>query len=373
LAKIGTRMIAPGVASEAAGQMAEGTGYEPVARVAGALGGAVGASKLASAAAAPKIAAVPTAAENAALKSNSYKSQAIKDLEINPTYANKVADSALAKIERFSEKNPEVAEVKDLLGKLRKPQVGYTHSIDTDFDGTRQLLQGIAGKGGSGGEAARLAVKTIDAATLRIPTSYVIAGDARAASRDMFTARKAAAVEFREQRVSEALQVAVDRAATAHSGGNLENTIYQEINKLLKDKKALRGWTSEERATLRAVLPGHTASGVRRAGKLLGGGGGLGQLASGAAGTAMFGPAGMIALPALGFGLNKLGSTLATGRLNNVSETLRARSPLYGKANMAQRQQALSGGILQGLPQREQLALQALIAARQQSPEYAGR
>lgn len=374
LAKIGTRMIAPGVASEAAGQLAEGTGYEPVARVAGALGGAVGASKIASAAAAPKIAAVPTAAENAALKSG-YQGPATKALEINPTYATKVADTATTNLQRakFSEKDPQTATVYGLLDDLKKPEWGYTHKM-ADFDNTRRRLNEIAGGTGSGAQAAKQAIRTIDAATIRIPQSAVVAGDAKAASSELFTARKAAAVEFRDKKIAEVLEKATNTASATHSGGNLENEIYKQIRTMLNNPKThLRGWTAEEKDALRAVLPDYKSGTLRRAAKLLGGGGGLGQLASGAAGTAMFGPAGMIALPALGFGLNKLGSTLATGRLNNVSETLRARSPLYGKANMAQRQQALSGGILRGLPQREQLALQALIAARQQSQEYAGR
>ncbi len=361
-----TQVVAPAIASETAGQLAEGSGYEPVARIAGALGGAAGASKLASGAAAAKsVAPVPTAAENAAFKSSNYQSAAIRDLEISPAYTNRVVDAAQSKIQRFSTKNPEVAEVSDLLEKLRKPQLGATHRLDTDFDGTRQLLQGIAGKGGSGGEAARLAVNTIDAATLRIPTTAAVAGDARAASKAMFEARKAAAVEFRDKKIAEVLERAANTASATHSGGNFENEVYKQIRNMLNNpKKHLRGWTAEEKAVLREVLPGRTASGIRRAGKLLGGGGGLGQLASGAAGTSMFGPAGMIALPALGFGLNKLGSGLASKRLNNVSETLRARSPLYSPANLAQRQAALSGGILSGLPSREILALESLLAAR---------
>lgn len=372
--KIGTRMVAPGVASEAAGQMAEGTGYEPLARVAGALGGAVGASKLASAATAPKAAAVPTAAENAALKSG-YQGPATKTLEINPTYAEKVADTAAANLQRqkFSVKDPETATVYSLLEDLKKPEFGATHRM-ADFDNTRRRLNEIAGSEGSGANAAQQAIRTIDAATLRIPSSAVVAGDARAAAKELFDARKAAAVEFRDKKIMSVLEKAANTASATHSGGNLENEIYKQVRTMLNNpRQHLRGWTAEEKDALRAVLPGHGANALRRAGKMMGGGGGLGQLASGAAGTAMFGPAGMIALPALGLGLNKLGSTMATNRLNNVSDTLRARSPAYSPANRAQRQALLAGGIMKGLPEREQLALQALIAARQQSPDYAGR
>lgn len=366
--KVMTRAVIPGVASEAAGQLAEGTGYEPVARIAGALGGAVAGSKLATAAVAPKVAAVPTQAENAALKSG-YQGPATKALEINPTYAEKVANTATANLQRqkFSVKDPETATVYSLLNDLKKPEFGATHRM-ADFDNTRRRLNDIAGGTGSGAEAARQAIRTIDAATLRIPTSSVVAGDAKAASAELFNARKAAAVEFRDKKIAEVMEKASNTASATHSGANLENEIYKQVRTMLNNPRVhLRGWTADERAALRDVLPGVVAGGVRRVGKLAGGGGGLGQLASGAAGTAMFGPIGMVALPALGVGLNRLGAGLAQRRLSNVSDTLRARSPAYSKANQAARRAALSGGILRGLPKKEQIALQGLLATQFQN------
>lgn len=373
--RIATNVIAPGVASEAAGQLAEGTGYEPVARVAGALGGGIAASKAAQALTATKgIPAVPTRAQIGADTSAGYNSQAVKDLEINPTYAARVSDQIQNNLEgkRFSAKDPDVAKVYNLLEDLKKPEIGYTHRI-TDFENTRRRLNEIAAKGSSEGAAAKLAIRSIDAATLRIPTSYVVAGDARAASADLFNARKSAATGFRSDLVQGFLEKATNTASATHSGGNLENEIYKQVRSALNSpSKYLRGWTAQEKEALRSVLPGHGRGALRRAGKILGGGGGLGQLASGAAGTAMFGPAGMIALPALGLAANKAGSAIAQSKLNSVDELLRSRAPSYAPS-YAQRQAALNGGVFQGLPSPEQLALQGILAARLQLPDYAGR
>lgn len=366
-AKVATRAVIPGVASEAAGQLAEGSGYEPLARIAGGLGGAVLGGKIASGIGAPKVPAVPTAEENAAFKSAKYKSPATDALEINPTYAEKVSDSIKQNLQRakFSEKDPATATVYSHIEDLKKPEFGATHKL-ADFDNTRRRLNEIAGSGGSAGEAAQRAIRSIDAATLRIPNSMVVAGDARAAAKDLFDARKAAAVGFRQDKIAKVLRDATDTAIATHSGGNVENEIYKQVRTMLKNPgKHLRGWTAEEKDALRAVLPGYGANALRRAGKVLGGGGGLGQLASGSAGAAMFGPAGMFALPALGMGANRLGAAFAQSRLNNVSETLRARSPLYGPANQAARQASLQrGGLLAGLPPAQAMALQVLPTLR---------
>lgn len=370
------QVVAPGVLSEAAGQLTEGSDFEPVARVAGALGGAVGASKAASALKPKNIAPVPTRAELAKDKTAGYQGPASKALEIDPVYGGIVADSGIAALKRgkFSQKDPGVATVYGLMDDLRNPEFGKTHRIQ-DFDNTRKQLNDIAGRGGSEGTAAIKMIRTIDAATLRVPQRYVVAGDAKAAAKELFAARKNAAAGFRSDKVNEFLNDARISAQSTHSGGNLENEIYKKIAVAIKRPKVhLRGWSDEEKAALAAVLPGLGRNLLRRSGKLLGGGGGLGQLASGAAGGSMFGFPGMFVLPALGMGANRAGIALAESKLKNVDELIRSRSPAYGAANMAHRQAMLQGGgILGNLPPREQLALQALIAARLQPPDYAGR
>lgn len=169
--RVATQVIAPGLASEAAGQLAEGTGYEPVARVVGALGGAVAGSKLGAALTKPSVAAAPTRAEVATATSG-YQSPIMQSLEIQPKYAVKTSDHIINNLvgKKFSQKDADVATVYDLVAGLKRPEFGINHTL-ADFDNTRRRLQDIAGKGGSGGEAARMAVRSIDAATLRIPAS----------------------------------------------------------------------------------------------------------------------------------------------------------------------------------------------------------
>lgn len=366
-ARVATRAVIPGVASEAAGQLTEGTDAEPYARVGGALAGAIGGARIASALNKPKLAAVPTKAELDTATGGGYKSQAIKDLEIDSASAGTFVDKVIGSLkkDRFSEK--QAPKTYDALEGLRKAEFGANHTV-ADFDATRKVLNKIAGDFANATEvgSAQRAIRAIDAYTMRVPQAHVLAGDARQAGKDLFEARKNAAAGFRSQRVIDAIEKATNTAGATHSGSNLENEVRKQIRNMLNNRKQMRGFNAEEKAALEKVARGDLASNaLRRVGKLLGGGGGLGQMASGGAGGAMFGWPGMVALPALGMAANKLGSSMTMSRLQKADELIRSRSPAYGPTNQAAYQQSLQGGGILGLlPPAEQMALQALLSRR---------
>lgn len=371
LGRVATRAIIPGVASEAAGQLTEGTTAEPYARIAGALGGAIAGGKIASAVSKPKVAPVPTAEDVAASKSALYSNPAIADVRYNPAIISKVVDRAatLGKSQYM-----DAPAVYKTLEAMKTPMNGPTHSI-LDIENGRRRLQEIkmtASTSKTERAAATLASDYIDNVLPHLGKvkGAVVAGDTAAASAALRTARNTAAVEFRNQKIVDLLERVKNTAVATHSGGNLENEIYKQVRTMLEPKnikRNLAGWTQEEISALRAVLPNLGARVLRRTGKLLGGGGGLGQMITGGAGAATFGWPGAFALPALGMGANKLGSSMAVSRLNKVGEMLRTRAPVYGKANRdAYIQSQLGGGILGSLPSKQQAALLTLLAARPQ-------
>mgnify|MGYP003646845183 CR=1 FL=1 len=371
IGRIATRSVIPGVASEAAGQMAEGTGYEPVARIAGALGGAVAGGKIGSMVSKPTaIAAVPTRAELEAAKSAGYKSPAISSLEINPTAVEKFTDSVIDKLKQSRISEKQAGLTYDALSGLRKPEFGTNHTLG-DFDATRKILNQVAGNFANPTDAgaAKRAISAIDAFTMRVPQAAVIAGDAKAAGRELFAARQNAAAGFRSERIAQAIEKATNTAGATHSGGNIENEIRKQIRNIINSPKQRRGFNEQELDALRAVARGDVFSNsLRRVGKLLGGGGGLGQMISGGAGGAMFGWPGMVALPAAGMGAGKISSAMTMNSLNKADELIRSRSALYGKPNQAAYLKSIeSSGILGSLPKADQIALQSLLASRQQS------
>jgi hypothetical protein len=323
-----TQVLAPALASEGAGALTKGTEAEPYARLAGAIGGAAGATKLAHMSDARKTAsAVPAAVDLETATKAGYNHPEVQALRINSQGAGRFVDDVVSDLKknRFSEK--QAGKTYDALDNLRAPEFATSHTIQ-DFDATRRLLQKIAIDAGPEGEAARRAVRAIDAYTLRVPTADVVAGDARAAGKALFEGRANAAAGFRNERIQQIVERAQNTAGATHSGGNLENELRKGVRSLLNSKGGLRGFSQEERLALTAFARGSVSSNImRRVAKVFGGGGGLGQLMSGGAGAALAGPVGMVALPALGIAANKASSALALDKLQKIAGQVRGRSP----------------------------------------------
>jgi hypothetical protein len=325
-----TQVAAPAAASELAGAATEGTAAEPYARVGGAILGAGGASRIARATDARAVAATaPTVgrADLDAATGAGYRHPEIQALQIDSAGANRMIDSVVRSLtrDRFSEK--QAASTYDALRGLRTPEFGVNHTLQ-DFDATRRILNTIAADGGTEGAAARRAVRSIDAYTLRVPQGDVIAGDAREAGRALHEARANAAAGFRDQRIQDLIERAQNTAGATHSGGNLENELRKGVRSLLNSRDGMRGFSDAERAALQAFARGSASANIlRRVSKILGGGGGLGQLASSAMGSAVAGPVGMIAAPALGIAANRLGSAAALNNLQRIAGQVRLRSP----------------------------------------------
>lgn len=365
--KLATRVALPAVAAETAGAFTEGTAAEPYAKLAGALGGATGGIALERRLArGAGVAAVPTKAELDAAKTAGYKSAAIDAAEYKPAAVNTFADDLTNKLRqaRISEKQAD--KVYDAIEGLRKPAFKPNHTIQ-DFDETRRLLNDIAGNFADKVQAgaAQKVIGAIDAFTLRPPKGAAIDDAiARQAGKDIFRARADAAAGFRSQRLTDALEKAMNTAGATHSGGNTQNEIQKAARTILNNQKLRRGFNEQELAAIKEIARGTMASNVvRRIAKLLGGGGGLGQLASGSAGGAMFGFPGMVALPAAGMAANKLGSAMAQRKFAKLDELVRSRSPLYGAANQAAYQARLQGGggVLGNLPPAQNAAVYAML------------
>jgi hypothetical protein len=371
--KLATRVALPAVASEAAGALTEGTEAEPYAKLAGALGGAVAGSKIAGAVSRPGIAVVPDKPALDAAKTAGYKSAAIDAAEYKPAAVGAFADDLVTKLKqsRISEKQAD--KVYDAIDGLRKPAFKPNHTVQ-DFDETRRLLNDIAGNFADKVQAgaAQKIINAIDAFTLRPPKGAALDDViARQAGKDIFQARANAAAGFRSQRLTEALEKAMNTAGATHSGGNTQNEIQKAARSILNNRKQLRGFNEQERAAIQEIARGTMTSNlVRRIAKLLGGGGGLGQLASGSAGGAMFGFPGMVALPAAGMAANKVGSAMAQSKWRKLDELVRSRSPLYGAGNQAAYQARLQGGgVLGNLPPAQNAAVYA--ALMNQRPQLA--
>jgi hypothetical protein len=384
--KLATRAIIPGVASEAAGQATEGTALEPVARVAGALTGAAGASAAARGLTkAPASLTAPTLDQLQSERTALYGSPEIKAVQFKPRAMEDFVsstDQALlqAKVDKF------VAPTVDgILQRLKSPRFGPAGTVD-DFELARRALSDVPY---NESRAAGIVRGAIDRKLGTVQQGELLAGDAAAANAKLLDARATHAAIKRSEDVTNALGRAENQAGSTHSGANIENATRQQLKPLLNQKtgvsksKAFEDYTDAEIAALRRAVNGTPyGNAVRTTAKYLGGGGGLGGVAAGAAAGGAAHESGASPLQSIATGLaaavagrilNRHGANLATNRVNQLDELLRSRSPLAQRMGFPAGggqplPQVGGGGLLSQLPPAQQQLLLGLLSSRLNQP-----
>jgi hypothetical protein len=353
--KLLSRVAAPALASETAGQITKGTEFEPYARVAGALAGGAGAAKLM----APKAAAVASVDELSDAASSAYKAPEVKALAINPA-STKAASGSIKQTlygEGFDEN---VAPMTFALVKRLENPVGNTANV-ADIDNIRKVLNKINGNFAQPIEqgAARKAIEGIDDYLANIKKPDVIAGDAMAASKTLKEARANSAAKFRLERVEGAEYRGELNAASAHSGQNTNNATRQAIKSILLSPSKRRGFNDEEIAQMEKVVKGTaTGNAMRAVGKVLSTSGMQGGLVAGGSIVAAPATAGLsLALPVAGYAAQKLGDKSTADAIKELRRLIASRSPLAAQM-AAQNPQAVKQ-----LGPASTGALAALIAA----------
>ena len=245
----------------------------------------------------------------------------------------------------FSEETaPLTVKVLSKLANGPKPAPGETVAVPLNgLDQARQQLGVIAGTEGPDAKAAVLAKRIIDQFIEKPPAEAVMAGPAAEAGRVLADARGNAAAGFRSSQVAGIGTRQERRAAAANSGQNLDNAIRSRVATALEKIDDARGggFSPDERAAFEQIVMGTpTRNALRDVGNTLGGGGGLGALASGAtigagAGQLLAGTPGAVvgaaAAPVTGRIAKMLGNKLTEQELIRLDELTRKRSPLYEK------------------------------------------
>lgn len=176
--------------------------------------------------------------------------------------------------------------------------------------------------------AAKTAQGHLDDYLAALPVEDVIRGPAPEASKILSEARGNYAAAKRSERVTDAIDAADLQAAAANSGQNIGNATRQRLKSILTSDKQSAGYTGEELAQMEQVVRGTgLGNSTRMAGNILGGGGGLGAVASAAVGGAATGGWGAVA-PLVGFGLKKISDASVNRGVSTLDEMVRLRSPL---------------------------------------------
>jgi len=204
--------------------------------------------------------------------------------------------------------------------------------------------------------AASRAIQHLDDYLGSIPKSDVLAGDAEQASKVLSEARANYAAAKRSEQIAGETEIADRNAAAANSGQNIGNSVRQRFNAILKSDKKSQGFNDAEIAQMERAVRG-TAFGnaARIGGNLLGGGGGLGSVASAAVGAGSLGPIGAAA-PAVGYALKKLSDASVARQVRKLDELTRSRAPLS--------QSMATTALTPSETFRRELLLRSLIAGR---------
>lgn len=246
-----------------------------------------------------------------------------------------------------------------ILNKLINPPDG-SYMTPAALDAARQGLNRIRLEGGTGsteGFAAGQAVQRLDSFLENLNSSQMHpsnAADPQAVSQLFANARGNYAAAQQSNRLtgsltpvgdSGILDKALGRAESTSSGMNLDNIIRQRVNTILGDPKLRAGFTDDQLQMLEDVRSGAPGQNVLRwVSNILGGGGGVGHLATSAVGMMAGGASehgllgaaiGGLGLPAIGMALKTLENNLARTALQGVDRFARSNSPL-GKQMLQQ-------------------------------------
>lgn len=388
-----TRVAAPAVASEAAGSMAQGTAAQPYAEAAGALAGAGGASaglrKFQDLIAARNVAKLmPDAADLKTASRALYKHPDVAAVQIKPEAMSGLADTIDADLQQGPNSGFRPTSQKpvfDAIDELRNPPPQGASTI-ADLDNVRQVLSGLAKEKDAIGQptrqaaAASRAMDHINDFLPNLKQPDLLAGDAAKANDILGEARQNWAAYKKSSQVGTLMGNAELNAASANSGGNIQNSVKQAFKPLLKNNAAkVASWTPEEKDALNNIVRGTwTGSAARAAGNVLGGGGGLGMLIGAGAGYEEGGVPGAIAAGLAGRAFKRIGNQSTLNAVKQLDALIRFRSP------QALKIAAQNPQMVRALPAPSIQALRGLILADpalvqqnskpvgQPNPDYSG-
>jgi hypothetical protein len=329
---------ASGFGNAEGGPMNRGMG----AAVGGATGGAVGAAlplavaRTGKAVGAvrgtnpPKAAPAPTIDELRATSQAAYNSPEVAGLQVSaPSLQGFAADvsKTLAKSGFDAEGHPGVARALTRLLKDAENPMALE-----DLDILRQFVDDM-GKDPKQGRLTGIMIDKLDDYIAKLQPEDVLAGDAVAGNEQILKARDAWSRMKKTATLEDAVQHAEDNAAVSGVGGNSENTMRQAVNRILHNRKKLRGFSTEEQQLMRDFIRGSNTQNFLRMVAGFAPNKGL-VPAMGTIGlAAVTGSPLVAALPAAGMAAKGIGSMMRESALDNLLTAIASgQAPAPAKA-----------------------------------------
>lgn len=286
---------------------------------------------------------VPTGEELLKAGSNAFDDMRATGAEYPSSAVKRVADELMVRLNSDGFDESTAPKTIRTLQKLANPPEDSVATI-TNLHSARKTFGKIPNTpdGGPDYAAARSAIGGLDdfisGAGQAAPVDNTSAG-ARKAAASLLTEGNANYAAGKRSDLASGIERASDlRAAAANSGQNTGNTIRQRITTALLQPRKVTGYNADEIAALEGVVQGSKgANATRYVGNLLGGGGGMGQMLTGAmagiggaaATNSPYGAAAAILPMAVGAGSKQISNFLTRKALRSADEMIRMRSPLY--------------------------------------------
>lgn len=300
--------------------------------VSGALGGAISGIGRAIAGKAPS--AAPSIQELKNEAKRGYQSAAVRELEVAPQSVANAATGIRARLD--AEGFDEIIGTKahGILKRLENAPAGSTVS-GLNLHSIQKTLGKAAGSiDPQEKAAASMALRELNDFLENIPAGSVLRGSADDFVSTMREANANYARAMQAGNIDKKIITAETRAAAANSGMNVANTIRQRMADVKLNPKQNRGMHPDDIAAAGQIAEGSTTGNlIRKAGNMMGGGGGMGSLVAGAIGggaayagdsNPMFGAA----LPAFGMAMRGVGNRMTLNQAQKLSEAIRNRAPL---------------------------------------------
>lgn len=282
-------------------------------------------------------AVAPSIAELKAAAKAGYDSPEVGALVIKPTAISKYSEGTQATLNNAGFDENLAPKTFGILSKLEKVPDGATVT-GGNIQSLRRMLGHAAGSTDPTERAAAShAIDALDDLLPKIAKGDVISGDASAAAKTLEEARGNYSAAKQSEKIDQKVVQAEVRAASANSGMNVANTVRQRMADVVLKPAERRGLLPDEVAAAQQISEGTGGqNALRKAGNVLGGGGGLGMLHASSvgagAGALVAGPVGAAigaALPALaGHTLKAISNKMTLNQAAKLSEMIRSRAPL---------------------------------------------
>jgi len=292
----------------------------------GALGGVVGGAIRAFGGKAPS--AAPSIAELKTAAKQGYQSDAVKGLEVSPKAISDAAAGIRARMD--AEGFDEVIGTKAhaILKRLDNVPEGATITGQNLHSLQKSLGKAAGSMDPQEKAAASMALREFNNVLENLPAQAVRRGSVDDFTSTMKEANANYSAAMNSGRIDQKLVSAEIRAAAANSGMNVSNTIRQRMADIIANPKQQRGLSAEDIATARQIAEGTTGQNLlRKAGNIMGGGGGMWTGLAGGGGYALAGPAGA-AVPVVGMVIKAVGNKMTVNQAQKMSEAIRTRAPL---------------------------------------------